>query len=65
MNIENEISNEWLYLLVEDGPRHRKFGETVQRMPTSSKGSTDKDSTMTKDRCHMDPIAYRLCRASK
>ena len=34
----------------------RKFGKTVQRMPTGSKGSTGKDSTMAKDRCPMDLI---------
>ena len=64
-DIDNEISNERLYLLAKDGPRHGKFGETVQRMPTGSKGSTGKNSTMANDRCAMDPIAYQLCRASK
>ena len=43
--------------------KDRKFGETVQRMPTGSKGSTSKDSIMVKDRCLMEPIAYRLCKA--
>ena len=57
-DIENEISNERLYLLVKDEPKHTKFGETVPRMPTSSKGFTGKDSTMAKDRCPMDLMAY-------